>query len=939
MEMNEKLMKLKQLVEHFKTNIKQYKSLSYDEANTRVDFIDKFFELLDWDVRNTQEYSEDYREVVREDKVVIQGKPKAPDYSFRIGGTRKFFVEAKKPSVNIKEDIDPAYQIRRYAYTAKLPLSILTDFEEIAVYDTRIKPDKTDKASVARIFYCTFEDYEKHFEFITNTFSKNAILKGSFDRYIEDNKSKKGSSEVDKEFLKLISEWRQTLANNISIRNLNLDDVYQLNYAVQKIMDRIIFLRIAEDRGTEEYALLFEAVHRKNAYQELNKLFIKGNDKYNSDLFKIDDFLINLNIDDNILKTIITEMYYPDCPYEFSVLPIEVLGNIYEQFLGETIRLTPTHQVRIEKKPEVQKAGGVFYTPRYIVNYIVENTVGEKIKGLLPSEIEKIKVLDPACGSGSFLIGAYTYLLNYHLSFYIEEKQLKKALKEGRIYQLNEKHYHLTIQEKQKILLNNIYGVDIDPQAVEVTKLSLLLKLMENESTESAGLLFKHSDLKYLPNLSNNIKCGNSLIGSDFFENENNLFDKETIRSINAFDWEKQFSEIIKSGGFDCLIGNPPYGAWFKESEDKYLSKKYSIFSKIKDVYISFIQNSFSLLKQKGLISFIVPSAWTGGPKYKELRDFLLNYEIDVLILLPFNVFSDAYIDTLIFKVRNKIFQSVNYVRTFEYPKKSKIKEIELLDYNKINQNVWRNNNDLKFIFESGANNLIESIKRNTQFTLNDITLIKRGVLFSKTLLTQTKLSDISYKYFEGDVYRYAINIKADQWVEFNDKMKERPKEIFWFTSNRILLRRLVNRQQRLMSMIVMESFITNKNLYSVILKSESKLDIKVLLAILNSKLLSFLYLKQVTQATKDDFPQVTIKDVLALPFPVLENTIQSQDKLIELTDKIITAKKGLQAAKTEQDIALSNQQIEILDRKIDKLVYELYGLTEEEINMVEAKV
>ena len=164
--MKEKLNKLKELCDLFESNIKEYKSAKYDEANTRTDFIDKFFEVLDWDVRNNQGYAEGYREVVREDKVIIEGKPKAPDYSFRIGGNRKFFLEAKKPSINIKEEIEPAFQIRRYGYTAKLPLSILTDFEEFAIYDTRIKPEKTDKASVARVFYCTYEDYEKHFEFI-----------------------------------------------------------------------------------------------------------------------------------------------------------------------------------------------------------------------------------------------------------------------------------------------------------------------------------------------------------------------------------------------------------------------------------------------------------------------------------------------------------------------------------------------------------------------------------------------------------------------------------------------------------------------------------------------------------------------------------------------------------------------------------------------------
>ncbi len=600
----DKLDNLKKLTDTFGANIAQYKSAIYDEANTRVDFIDKFFELLDWDVRNTQGFSEEYRDVVREDKVVIQGKPKAPDYSFRIGGMRKFFVEAKKPVIKIKEEVDPAFQVRRYGYTAKLPISILTDFEEFAVYDTRIKPDKNDKASVARLFYCTFDEYEKHFDFLSESFSKNAILKGGFDQYIVDNKVKKGTSEVDREFLSLIQHWREELARNLALRNKDLDTI-QLNMAVQKIIDRIIFLRIAEDRGTEPYGELSATLKGKESWSAVNRIFVNAHSKYNSDLFKIEDSISSLAVDDSVLKLIIGGMYYPDCPYEFSVLPIETLGNIYEQFLGQTIRLTPAHQAKVEEKPEVRKAGGVYYTPQYIVNYIVSHTVGEKIKSLTPEEIAGIKVLDPACGSGSFLIGAYHYLLQHHLMYYSNEKNLKRSLKEGLIYQLDEHHYHLTIKEKQRILLNNIHGVDIDAQAVEVTKLSLLLKLMENETAESEGSLFRVSDMKYLPNLGDNIKCGNSLVDKDYYDNEGTLFDEETIRKVNTFDWKKEFASIFARGGFDCVIGNPPYVRQEMLTEFKpYFESHYKSYHGVADLYVYFIEKGISLLRTNQAVDF-----------------------------------------------------------------------------------------------------------------------------------------------------------------------------------------------------------------------------------------------------------------------------------------------------------------------------------------------
>ena len=984
MEMNEKLLNLKQLVEHFKTNIRQYKSISYDEANTRVDFIDKFFELLDWDVRNIQEYSEDYREVVREDKVIIHGKPKAPDYSFRIGGTRKFFVEAKKPSVNIKEDIDPAYQIRRYAYTAKLPLSILTDFEEIAVYDTRIKPDKTDKTSVARIFYCTFEDYEKHFEFIYNTFSKNAILKGSFDRYTEDNKSKKGTSEVDKEFLKLISEWRQTLANNISIRNSNLDDIYQLNYAVQKIMDRIIFLRIAEDRGTEEYALLFEAVHRKNAYQELNKLFIKGNDKYNSDLFKLDDFLTTLNIDDNVLKTIITEMYYPDCPYEFSVLPIEVLGNIYEQFLGETIRLTPTHQVRIEKKPEVQKAGGVFYTPQYIVNYIVENTVGalicrfdsaqrpvETLAGpersrraepMTPDEITKIKILDPACGSGSFLICAYTCLLNYHLSFYIEEKQMKKALKEGRIYQVDEKHFHLTIKEKQKILLNNIYGVDIDPQAVEVTKLSLLLKLMENEHMESAGFLFKHSDLKYLPNLSENIKCGNSLIGSDFYQSEDSLFDKETIRAINAFDWSGAagFQEIMNAGGFDIVIGNPPYiqsrSELIEENQKQYIYSKYKTTEYQLNTYGLFVEKGVNLLKTNGNFGMIIPNYWLSTDYDKKLRKFIFIENEAIELLNVYKVFQSATVDTLLlFIKKNKVTNQSKtiIIKSIDRNFKTINERLEA-----VNQHNW--SYITNYIIDNSAEDIKITFNKTIELDSNDMLgnyfIFKKGMqpyeegkgnpvqtrkmMDYKIYDSKIKLDNTYEKLLRARNVKRYIYTWQDDWIKYGNNLAA-PRDPEIFEGERIIIQRIIS-GININGAFINEPYICNTDVITLKPKENSSniTNILYFTGIILSKLCAFYIKSKNINLDRTAFPKVNVNTLETFPLPklIINHEKEKHDKMVSLVEQMIIAQKELQTAKTEQDKALLKQQIEILDRKIDKLVYELYGLTDEEIKVVEGK-
>jgi predicted type IV restriction endonuclease len=331
---------IKHLTDRFSQNISSYSASTYNETQLRQEFLNPFFEALGWDVSNKQGYAEAYKEVIHEDAVKIGTATKAPDYSFRVGGTRKFFVEAKKPFVNIKDDISPAFQLRRYAWTAKLPLSILTDFEEFAVYNCRLQPFKTDKASVGRIFYIKYDEYEKRWDEIASIFSKEAVLKGSFDRYAETNKGKKGTTEVDDAFLSEIEEWRDILARNIAIRNEGLSS-RELNFAVQRTIDRLIFLRIGEDRGIEDYGRLLAHSNGDNIYKRLCVLFREADERYNSGLFHFreekgreetpDNITLKVSIDDRVLKQIIQKLYYPESSYEFSVLIF--LGRSMSNFL------------------------------------------------------------------------------------------------------------------------------------------------------------------------------------------------------------------------------------------------------------------------------------------------------------------------------------------------------------------------------------------------------------------------------------------------------------------------------------------------------------------------------------------------------------------------------------------------------------------------------
>ena len=388
---------INQLVDKFAKREEDLKSPHYNEANVRNEFIDPFFAALGWDMRNEGQNAEQYKDVVSE---AITSDGKKADYSFRIGGIPKFFVEAKKPFVDIKSKAENAIQIRRYIFSAKHRLGILTDFEELAVYTCSKDPKEDDDVATDRLFYCRYDeynqpipkeykikDYRTNWDFISSIFSKDGILKGNFDKFAEKG-SKAPTLAVDEKFLQDIERWREALAKHIKNQNHHINE-RGLNYAVQAIIDRIIFLRIAEDRGLEKDKQLRGLLKGKgnNIYSGLKKLFTDADDRYNSGLFyfnaekdrgsEIDTITPNLKIENEVLRNIIKGLYYP-APYVFSIIPIEIIGSIYERFLGKTIVVTDK-RARVEEKPAVKKAGGVFYTPSYIVSYIIKENCGETV--------------------------------------------------------------------------------------------------------------------------------------------------------------------------------------------------------------------------------------------------------------------------------------------------------------------------------------------------------------------------------------------------------------------------------------------------------------------------------------------------------------------------------------------------------------------------------
>ncbi|NQE45766.1 hypothetical protein C5S31_07080, partial [ANME-1 cluster archaeon GoMg2] len=829
-----------------------------------------------------------------------------------------------------------------------------------------------------------------------------------FDRYAQSTKGKKGTAEVDREFLKEIESWRELLAKNIALRNPDVS-IYELNYAVQKIIDRIIFLRICEDRGIEHYGQLQTRAEGDKVYTHLLNHFKLAESKYNSGIFDFDADKITstLTIDDKVLKTIILGLYYPKSPYEFSVFGVEILGNVYEQFLGKVIRLTAGHQAKVETKPEVKKAGGVYYTPQYIVEYIVKNTVGKLIAGKTPEEIAEIKVLDPACGSGSFLIGAYSYLLRYHQDWYVSNKPKKHK---GKMFLAKENEWYLTTAEKKRILLNNIHGVDIDPQAVEVTKMSLLLKVLEHESRESIDQQAKLGLEGVLPNLADNIKCGNSLIGLEYYEQQQEtLFDEAEMRRVNVFDWEddkKGFGEILKKGGFDCVVGNPPYVDVKLLGDDikQILSKHFSSATRRFDLYVPFVEQGLKLLSKKGLLGYIIPSMFARREYGRDLRRTINKL---------------GTIEGIVDFGTNQVFNTaMNYVGVFIMGKTPMQNDVPVIRceragivgsdlqrclmgekvrgvqsflapaniFNTSDEWYFLSREEFKLIHRlfnsfinlgtiiSHASEGIHSGKDTVFFvpkkTVHDLSLetppvypLAKGkdIHRYQAIVVDNLSNFVIYPYdlASEKVYDKAAlqNISPNTWAYLNKSKNLLKGRGYFDRSNKLWYELWCPRNSQLYTApkivgpeiasrgeftLCKEQLFINNKLKALILRDDVNEQLEYILGLLNSSLLGKLH-RLIAPPKGGGFFEVKTRVMSRLPISTINFSNPAEkaqhDKLVALVDNMLELQKKYHEARMDRDKELYERQIKMVDAQIDRLVYDLYGLTEEEVKVVGGKV
>ncbi len=924
------------LIARFERHHESYESAAYNETQLRREFLDPFFEALGWDVQNKEGAAEAYKDVIHEDAIKVGAFTKAPDYGFRIGGTRKFFVEAKKPAKKLKDDAEAAFQLRRYAWSATLPLSILTDFQEFAVYDTRFRPSPKDKASVGRVLYFTYAEYAEKWDEIAAIFSLDAVRQGAFDKFAQAKRPKRGALPVDKAFLNEIEGWREGLAKNFAARDPKLD-VREINFAVQRIIDRIIFLRIAEDRGIEPYGRLQVLLNGKNVYARLLELFEQADGRYNSGLFyfkeekgraeRPDELTPGLKVDDEVLQNVIEDLYPPKSPYAFSVISADILGAVYEQFLGKVIRLTAGHHVKVEEKPEVRKAGGVYYTPTYIVEYIVKQTVGKLLEGKTPKQAGELKVLDPACGSGSFLIGAYQHLLDWHRDWYVKDgvEKHRKVL-----YQGMGGEWRLTTKERTRILLNNIYGVDIDQQAVEVTKLSLLLKVLEGGSPDALQREFWGAHERVLPDLGSSIKCGNSVIGPDFYEHgQLAMFDQEEKYRINAFEWQAEFKDIMASGGFDAVIGNPPYLSYsgrqaieISAEERDYFASHYAWEGWVTSHGL-FIERSVRDLSAR-LVSLIVPDQVGHLDGYKAVREAVTRH-------------------SRLGEVRywgEKVFRGVVTPALTFVADKTHSGEARVI--------AGRGQVHLRAIHDgepwmvTALGGLLPKLRKRS-VSLGDLVAdpgVHTGNSADKLILDVRPDGKNLVPVLEGkQVSRYSCDVPTKSLdLGYRARQGEyftiRPRERYTAAS-------FVIRQTAAYPIVgPREHADYFRNSLLALYSPVNGMDVRYVVGLLNSRLIRLIYSQTVQESQQKAFPQVKVRSLRDLPIRDVDLSSnvdrRRHDEMVDLVRQMLDLHKRLSAAKTPIDDEQIKRQIGVLDHKIDRLVFDLYELSDEETRLVE---
>ena len=917
--------KISALVRNYITN--KAKFIDQLELDTRTKFIDRMLEALGWDVYGSVIPDEVEREQPVKTKDV--GKKKA-DYILKINGITKLTIEAKSLGEDLTKDEYIAQAIM-YAYNRDCSWAVLTNFVRTRI----IYVDRKGGNQFYKIDFSDETDFEDNFNILWYL-SKESVLSNA----LESEAKRRGISiekiHIDQQLLDDLKTWRQLVSSDIKNRYPNKYAPHTNDEIVQRIIDRLIFIRMAEDSQLEDPVL--EPIARRpneNTYDEVKKVFVYFRKRYDSKLFEDDNKSLHeadkIDLSNDTIEKVIRGMLRPSngkVKYNFASMDADILGAIYERYLAYVLSQTPK-RVKLEGGIAHRKEQGIYYTPTYIVDYIVRHTLGELLKNQRPEGISKIRVLDPACGSGSFLIKAYDIIDAY----------LRRSVD----YQTNlDIEADLPFSRKVEILRNNIFGVDLDSKAVEITQLNLLMKIAESGER--------------LPVLQRNIKCGNSVI------------EDPSAMDHNPLDWKQAFPEIMNGGGFDVLIGNPPYVRQEDLREIKSFLEGFEVHDSIADLFVYFFERELKLLKDDGYFGMIVSNKWLKAGYGARLRHFLKQFSIEQFIDFgDLKVFQDAttYPCIIIIRKRKPVRHKMKVclVRTLEFDSLETYvqKNNFLVDQQSLQDEGWNLKEPSEFeLFEKISRNHIPlkefidgNVFRGIVTGLTKAFIIDE--LRRKELISQDPKSDEIIKPIlrGSEVGRYVTKSKNNYIILTKNgvDMKRYPAILNWLTQFKDELEARWdqgNHWYELRSCEYYDLFSKPKIIYGKITtRPRFTLDYdgyflndanffipvvdKGLVAILNSRLGWFLVKNTCTelqggyQLIWEYFGNIPISKIRS---PNLEQMV---DEIISLNKELLD-----NAGQNTDATRSLKERIRELQITIDLEVYKSYDLTPEEIKLIQ---
>lgn len=869
-----------------------------NEEATKQGFILPLFRALGWNI-------EDSANEVMPEHDASKGRV---DYAFKLKGVAQFYVEAKPLKADLTNP-DFVKQTVTYAYNKGVTWAVLTDFERLRLFNAQKSTPYIN---------LNYQDYVARFDKLW-LLSRESLEKGLLNKEAALDGALPLSVPIEKRLFSQLRQWREDVYNQLSRYNENLGPT-QIDQAIQRFFNRLIFIRTCEDRFIEERHLLAAAHqwksggHKKDKLSEmLRRIFHEFDNYYDSELFAphiIDSD--QLFIEEPTIEAILGGLY--DIPgaiasYDFSLIDADVLGQVYEQYLGYVatkakqktqmqmaLGLPGGTSVEFTEKKQHRKEQGIYYTPKFITNFIVKATVGRFLQEHTHEEISNVRILDPACGSGSFLIRAYDELLNYHAS------HMGKDVGD------------LPQDERLPVLKHSIFGVDLDNQAVDIARLNLLLRSLAERKT--------------LPTLAENIKQGNSII-SGTLECLEQYFGHK-YKAKHPFDWTEEFPDIINAGGFDIVIGNPPYGAEFDADDRKYINGQYPHSKDNKNSAMVFIEKGLSLTKEGGFFSFIIPKSLAYSQKWQSGRNLVikdLGYAYDTS-----KAFKDVLLEQVVMVISQKYSSSPTYEVAF-------LDESGPSNQASIAKDASRATDTILLGVTEAELGIFVKMTSSNLF-MKDISKTARGLPFQRHL-SKAKEGEPIYR---GDsIGRYILYPTSERVNE--SALGTAAVKISFLRQPKVMSQQIVAHVLKPVDHIVLMSTFDKQGVLTLdtvqnTVVTDKEFAGELVTALLNSTLWSwyayrFIFSRAVRTMHFDGYY------IGKFPLPILDHSKPScqvaNEKLVNLVKTMQELNKKLLMVKEDYSYEKDDLKKEVrrTDNEIDSIIYQLYGLTENEVELI----